>query len=207
MVGCSCEQALWFREKKILIFSLIWHSEDTMLFESWDTDRLLSTNLRLKKKEHLDSLMCGVMNRRRLDLIMYHLILCFAAVLFLNGCFDDEPLDIDFQSGTSNGDLTPVGSDDLSSTDSDPVTMSGCLPASEPTWENPVNTIMQSQCASCHPNETASYDAIQVWVNSGELKNYCEMGPAHYLTSGKEACLRWVELGVPQTSCSNGAEN
>ncbi len=80
---------------------------------------------------------------------------------------------------------------------------SACNPNHEPTWENPMNRMMQAQCTRCH-EETKTYDAITPWGQNGLLEEYCAMGSGHFLTSGKDYCIRWLEIGAPEAACDVG---
>lgn len=116
------------------------------------------------------------------------------------GCFGDDPLEIDFHENEKKASSV------ISDTDENDAGIdSACNPDWEPTWDDPINDIMQSQCTSCHP-ETATYESIQGWVNDGQLKTYCEKGATHYLLSGQEYCLRWLEIGTPKSDCDVAAK-
>ena len=130
----------------------------------------------------------------------FYVQVCLAALglplLSAAGCFGDDPFDMRL--------IAPKESDtDTGSAEADGgiVAPNGCNPEREPTWENPIDEMMQAQCYRCHKEETADYESIQVWVDNGFLETYCLMGAGHFLTSGQEYCLRWLEIGAPKTDC------
>ena len=135
----------------------------------------------------------------------YVSIVC--SLLVGTGCFDDDPLSVDFHENEKKAanSVIPSNTGDAGVPgDSENVDTNGvCNPNWEPTWDDPVKDIMRSQCSSssCHPIEVASYDSIQEWVNNGKLKTYCELGAGHYLEIGQEQCLRWLAIGAPESDC------
>jgi hypothetical protein len=74
-----------------------------------------------------------------------------------------------------------------------------CNPTGEPTWEDPIDQIMQDRCVRCH-DYCGSYSAIQTVVNNGELASWMERG--HKISGTmQEDVLRWLEIGAPETDC------
>lgn len=125
------------------------------------------------------------------------LLLIVLDMFFVVGCFSDDPVEMHHALENVDGGDAGGGFE----TDGDTIpNPEGCNPRHEPTWENPVDKMMQAQCTKCH-EETATYTSIQPWVDNGLLKQYCEMGAGHFLTSGKEYCLRWIAVGAPETPC------
>ena len=127
--------------------------------------------------------------------------LSIALAFIVSSCMEDRPIDSfyvvgDQQQGTDSSYEELDAGIEVSSEGM------ACRFAGEPTWESPINSIMQNNCTSCHV-ETSGYNNIQAWVQSGALKTYVEMGAAHYLSDSTEqaSCLRWLEIGAPEKNC------
>ncbi len=141
----------------------------------------------------------------KIDLISIDLLPKVAVIgfFFLSGCFEDEPLDVVLRGQQTANPMIPADLPDsgvADDNDSDDNGINVCNPNLEPTWETPINDMMQAQCTSCH-RETSTYDAIQEWIDNGNLQIFFEKGSEHFLTSGQEYALRWLEIGAPETDC------
>ena len=128
------------------------------------------------------------------------LVILFSVTVFVmaaGSCMDDRLVDISYDK--SEEDDNQLGDVNGVQTMGQGIT---CAEADEPTWESPIDTIMQQNCSSCHV-ETSGYDEIAGWINSGQLQVYFDMGAAHYLDDAaeQESCLRWLEIGAPESTC------
>jgi hypothetical protein len=75
----------------------------------------------------------------------------------------------------------------------------GCNPCAEPTWEDPIDSVMKKRCNQCHP-ECRTYNGIMAWVSDGSLEAYTRRN--HFINgTDKTALLRWIELGAPNAEC------
>jgi hypothetical protein len=106
-------------------------------------------------------------------------------------------VDSDSDSDTDTDTDTDTDSDTDTDTDSDTDT---CNPNNEPTWNDPVNQIMQDHCVQCH-SQAGDYNSIQSWVSAGTLSSYCT--PQHYLQEqvDQDACVRWCDINQPEADC------
>jgi hypothetical protein len=104
------------------------------------------------------------------------------------GCFGDDIVDLNYVDDVTMDSESPTS----------------CNPDDEPTWEDPVHDILWDQCRDCHDHNqyVNTYNTIQAWVTSGELKTYCEKGSGHHIDEeGQAACLRWLAIGAPEGDC------
>jgi hypothetical protein len=75
----------------------------------------------------------------------------------------------------------------------------GCNPCAEPTWDEPIDGIMERRCNHCH-GESRTYSGILTWVDDGSLEDYTLRN--HFINGAdKTAVLRWIEIGVPRSAC------
>jgi hypothetical protein len=74
-----------------------------------------------------------------------------------------------------------------------------CNRDGEPTWEDPIDRIMQARCVSCH-DYCGSYETIQEVLDNGQLKSFTERG--HKIRGQDQTdLLRWIEILAPETDC------
>jgi len=157
--------------------------------------------------EHRTHTYRGTDNRLWSQLFKAYLVSMSLLVFVIVGCHSDQEYlwppydetDTDNSEDNGGGDADADADTDAdadSEGDADPL----CNPEDEPTWDNPINQIMQQQCTSCH-SQCSSYEGIINWVDDEDLLYYTNKN--HYWGSNENAgtTASWIRIGMPESDC------